>query len=296
MSDSWIVGGEPPAGGDTPGTTTLIDGTTFCISATNGDVDPSLTHGLFVRDTRFVSCWRLLVDGLSTQPVSVVVEGPARAAFVSRVRPSLRRPDPGLVVARRRVVGDGMIEDLELLNLSPEELRVEVTYEVDADFAHLFEVKADRVRPRGFHSVEADRTVMTYSFRESGRSRRLVLDLPEDADAGPGQIRLTVDLAPHASWRTRFMFRVEVDDQPVALGHRDEHAGGAAPAPPRHRPLAVPRLRRATRRSPAPGALPPRTSRRCASTTPTILTRWSLPRAPRGSWRSSGATRSSPPG
>jgi len=230
VSDSWVVGGEPPTGGDAPGTTTLIDGTTFCISSITGDIDPALTEGLFVRDTRFLSRWRMLVDGSPTQPVSVVTEEPFRAAFVSRPRPSVRRPDPGLLVARRRIVGDGMTEELELRNLSAEALTVEVTFEVDADFAHLFEVKADQVRPRGFHSVEVAKNEMLYAFREDGRSRRLRLSMPPEVDAGPGEIRLTVVLAPRERWQRRFEFRVEVDGRMVALAHGEFAAGERRPA------------------------------------------------------------------
>jgi glycogen debranching enzyme len=219
MTEAWILAEEPPAGGQAPGTTTLIEGTTFCISGTNGDIDAAMTQGLFVRDTRFVSCWRLHVGGVATQPVSSVSSEPFSAAFVSRIRPSAAHPDPGLLVARRRSVGDGMVEELELRNLTARPIHVEVAIEVDADFAHLFEVKADRVRPRGFHSVEVRGQEMIYSFRDNGRSRRLKISLPPEADAGPGQILFSVDLGARDSWRTCFEFRVELDEQPVELRH-----------------------------------------------------------------------------
>jgi hypothetical protein len=41
----------------------LIEGSSFCVSTSNGDVFPDRPQGLFVADTRVVSDWRLYLDG-----------------------------------------------------------------------------------------------------------------------------------------------------------------------------------------------------------------------------------------
>ena len=37
-----------------PGAVTIVEGTSFCVSGPNGDMEPSLPHGAFYRDTRVV--------------------------------------------------------------------------------------------------------------------------------------------------------------------------------------------------------------------------------------------------
>ncbi|WP_426762672.1 glycogen debranching N-terminal domain-containing protein [Pseudarthrobacter sp. 1G09] len=41
------------------GTVTLVEGSSFCISAANGDIRPELPHGMFHEDTRILSGWTL---------------------------------------------------------------------------------------------------------------------------------------------------------------------------------------------------------------------------------------------
>ena len=56
-------------------TISILDGSTFVVSDRRGDIDagPDQPHGLFYRDTRFLSRWVLTVEGrplevLSTEP------------------------------------------------------------------------------------------------------------------------------------------------------------------------------------------------------------------------------------
>jgi hypothetical protein len=58
-----VSGEAPPRVGGDGGTTTLVAGTTFCLSADGGDVVPGGVQGLFVDDTRVVSARRLRIDG-----------------------------------------------------------------------------------------------------------------------------------------------------------------------------------------------------------------------------------------
>ena len=58
-------------------TISILDGSTFMVSDRRGDIDagPDQPHGLFFRDTRFLSRWILSVDGrpldvLSTDDIS----------------------------------------------------------------------------------------------------------------------------------------------------------------------------------------------------------------------------------
>ena len=230
MTDAWTYAAEPASGGVTPGLVTLLDGTTFCISNPLGDVEPGGSHGLFVADTRFLSCWRLRVDGATPGPLSVIESDPSGGSFVARVRPTPTRPTPQLVISRERYVGEGMSELLSVHNLGRESMTVQLVLELAADFAHLFEVKEDRFLPRGFHSVEAVSNAMVFEFRDGRRERQLSVSVPEGAAAGPGRMSFVVDLAPRGSWSVPFEFTIRVDDVPLVPRHRGGHPGPSASA------------------------------------------------------------------
>ena len=54
---------EPTRLGLDGGTVTLVEGSSFCVCRNDGDIDPGPPHGVFFRDTRILSAWRLRLDG-----------------------------------------------------------------------------------------------------------------------------------------------------------------------------------------------------------------------------------------
>jgi glycogen debranching enzyme len=133
----WTFADAPGTLGD--GAVTVMEGTTFCISDQVGDLPCGPASGLFVRDTRMLAHWRLTVGGVRPTPTTVSLEESFAALFASSVPSEV--PGVDLLVVRRRAVGDGMREDLSLLNPGPEEVRTRVELAVGTDFADLFEVK-----------------------------------------------------------------------------------------------------------------------------------------------------------
>ena len=129
------------------GSLSVVEGATFLISDLRGDVIPGGAHGLFHRDTRFLSRLELTVDGRRPEILAARTVDPYSARFVLR----LPWDGPGespLVATRNRFVQNGLHEDVEIANhgLDPVELAVEVG--IDADFADLFEVKARGDAPK----------------------------------------------------------------------------------------------------------------------------------------------------
>ncbi len=53
-------------------TISILDGSTFVVSDRRGDIDagPDQPHGLFYKDTRFISRWILTVDGFKPDVLS----------------------------------------------------------------------------------------------------------------------------------------------------------------------------------------------------------------------------------
>ncbi|MFB8281477.1 amylo-alpha-1,6-glucosidase [Nocardia colli] len=144
MSHPWGDGSDTEAPTAINAGVTLVEGSTFCISETSGAISPNRPAGLFVRDTRVLSHWRLTVDGMEPQPLTVRYDEPYSATLLARTAPRAGTADSTALVIIGRHVGDGMREDLVVRNLSGSPLECAIKLELDADFADLFEVKEGR--------------------------------------------------------------------------------------------------------------------------------------------------------
>jgi glycogen debranching enzyme len=209
-------GRSPVAGltaGDGP--VTLVEGRTFALSDPTGDMAPDLPHGLFVLDTRVLSRWELRLNGRRIEPLAVEVTDPYAATFAGRGFAARGRADADLVVFRRRHIGWGMREQVEITNQGLEPVPLVIEAACDVDFASLFEVKERRVpqpRARTLHS-EADHVRFTM---EDGEARRgTVIRLADPASVEPGLAVWRTTIPPGATWRTCIEVLVELDGDAV---------------------------------------------------------------------------------
>jgi glycogen debranching enzyme len=183
------------------GTTTLLEGSTFCRSSDLGDIHPGHPHGLFVSDTRVVSVWQLTLDGQPVELLRTIEQDPYAATFVGRAAPRTGLEDSTLLVLRRRsVADDGMQEDVVLRNLAGEAAGVLVAVTVAADFADLFEVKEGRIRLQpGVHlDVGVDTLIYTHAVAEQTQTMTLIAT--GDPHISPGQLSFRVVVPPHGEW------------------------------------------------------------------------------------------------
>jgi glycogen debranching enzyme len=148
MTTPWTYAGSPPALSHADGTVTLVEGQTFCLSAPGGDFVADLPHGLFVLDTRVLSRWELRINGHVLEPLAAAPNAPFEASFIGRGHPGPSEADAGILVFRRRSIGNGLQERIVVRNYGLDPANVVVELGCDSDFAGLFEVKEDRVRPR----------------------------------------------------------------------------------------------------------------------------------------------------
>jgi hypothetical protein len=61
---------------------TLVEGSTFAVSGRSGDMNSDGPQGLFFRDVRVLSTWRLRLDDRPVQVLTVLAEEPFRASFL----------------------------------------------------------------------------------------------------------------------------------------------------------------------------------------------------------------------
>jgi glycogen debranching enzyme len=215
VAEAWAFTGPPSGSGLADATVTLVDGTSFCISAPTGDIDPGTSQGLFYRDTRFLSCWQLRVNDAVVQPLSIIPHDPFSATFVAKVRPPDGRADSTLLVVRRRFVGNGMREDLVIQNMAQKPAVTLVTLTADVDFAHVFDVKDGRPSRHNEKTVGTSLSSMTFSFSSPELSRSLELRVTGEAKVSAGSVNFEVVVPAKGEWSTCLELRLSMDQDQV---------------------------------------------------------------------------------
>lgn len=190
----------------------LVEGTSFCASGPDGDISPDVAQGLFVRDTRVLSGWRLRVDGKPVQSLATVPAEPFEATFVGRVVGRTSDADSTLVVERHRLVGTGMRETISIRNHGTEPAGLHVTLEADADFADLFEVKEgiQQTRVRVEHRASAEELSF---WTNGGSTRRGVRISATGGTATPHAFTFRAVVPPQGTWSTTVEVLASVADQ-----------------------------------------------------------------------------------
>ena len=175
----WVLATEPTSLGDPSGLVTLVDGQTFCLSGRSGDFSTNPTHGVFFADMRVLSQARLLVGGVTVEPLAVSLADASGATFVGRSIPASQK-EPRVLVVRRRRLGSVWHEQVELRNTYAAPVSVVVELEVAADFADVFAIKAGRPSSEGEHSLEVREHSLLFGWRlgEVHRQAELTVEGP----------------------------------------------------------------------------------------------------------------------
>ncbi len=207
VSDPWIFAGESVSLGQPTGMVTLVEEAAFCISGRSGDMAQNSPQGLFFRDTRFVSCFELRVNGYQPEPLAAESTEPFSARFVSRARPRPGKGDSTLLVFRDRHVGRGMREDLEVRNLGQEAAYCRVEITVEADFADVFQVKEGRSGPTdGELVIEHPANGVVFRYRRGTTRRATRVTFSQPVQAVEGTVAFEVIVPAHASWSMCLQF------------------------------------------------------------------------------------------
>ena len=181
----------------------ILDGNTFVVSDSRGDIEASLTDptGLFSFDTRFLSEWVLTVNGQRLTPLSTDDLQYFETRFFLVPGTGTVYVDSKLSVIRSRAVGNGFHEELKILN--HDEKPVDLTIRIDAgsDFADLFEVK-DALKKKGSYSarVKDGRLVLGYQRDTFARATDISATAPARVDKKG--LTFKARIAPQGEWST----------------------------------------------------------------------------------------------
>lgn len=202
----------------------------FMSASRDGDLRNN--GGLFYRDTRFLSDYRLL---LGDRPPLMLKASDERSWSVQIVQMSapLALPDgrelpAGTVrIYRQRLIHGAMIERITLISFAAEPIRIPLEIQVAADFADIFEVRGTTRARRGVVNrpeMQGDTLVLSYlgldgverrtEVRCTARARQAAaVHLPGGSAAGavPGAaLRLDLELAPQQAVTFEVFIRIVV--------------------------------------------------------------------------------------
>src|SRR5881409_3615617 len=118
----------------------ILEGATFCICDELGDLHGE-GEGLFSEDTRFLSRFRLTINGKRPLLLSSDKIEYFSAAFFMRNPLSGGLDYDALSIRRERFVGDGMQDSFAVQNQGMKPVEFDLELEIGTDFADIFAVK-----------------------------------------------------------------------------------------------------------------------------------------------------------
>jgi glycogen debranching enzyme len=193
-----------------PPVVTINQGSTFMVTAEDGQIHADSDQGVFADDTRFVSSYAIFANGAPWQLLASSAISYYAARF-NLTNPRFETEDGpvsagtlGLSLVRN--VADGVHEDIDVVNHSRSSVRFNLEIAIRSDFADLFEVKARSFVRRGRITAkweEAGELETSYTNRDF--SRRFIYHL-KDSTSQPsyanGRISFEIALPPGERWHS----------------------------------------------------------------------------------------------
>ena len=181
----------------------ILDGNTFVVSDSRGDIEASLTDptGLFSFDTRFLSRWVLTVNGDRLNSLSVDDLQYFESRFFLVPGTGTVYVDANLSVIRRRSVGAGFEEEVAVLNHDNEPVKLAIRIDAACDFADLFEVK-DALRKKGKSSTRVERSRLVLEYARDTYRRYTTIAASGPAKYDDKGVAFAVTIPAHEEWRT----------------------------------------------------------------------------------------------
>jgi len=155
----------------------ILDGSTFVVSNKNGDIEagPNQPHGFFFKDTRHLSRWVLTLNGKRLDVLSTETVEYYFAQFFLFPPSGTIYKDVNASVIRRRFVGEGLAEEITVMNHDATPHELELCVEADTDFADLFEVK-DVLPKKGERYCEVRDGRLVLGYRRGEFVRETIIE------------------------------------------------------------------------------------------------------------------------
>lgn len=208
----------------------VLDGSTFMLSDSRGDVDEGSVTGLFHEDTRYLSRFLLTINGERPELLSSGGVDHYSAAFFLTNPDLTGVPAGSLSIQRYRFLGPGLSEVLLVQSHLDKPVQVEMRLSVAADFADLFEVKKMELAKRGAFkfSSEPKASLLLFEY-EHGDFRAATRVHSTERGRLTGQdLVFKTALEPASTWKTRIQVSVRRGDEVLEPVEEEEHGASRA--------------------------------------------------------------------
>jgi hypothetical protein len=198
-----------------------FDGPTLLLCDPTGDVERHSVGGLYRHDTRYLSEWRLLVQG---KPLVLLTSQPLDSScqlfyLTNQEAPGL--PSQAITVRRKRMIGSGMAEMITVTSHLQEPVTLRIELVADADFSSVAEVRRDYAEPVGNWRTERSGAIVRWTYEHDGfaavsevsssePAHVIVPDHPPFRPGLPGagptilaRFCYEIELTPHQGWQTQ---------------------------------------------------------------------------------------------
>ncbi|MFG3577485.1 amylo-alpha-1,6-glucosidase [Micromonospora chersina] len=182
----------------------VLDGNVFVLSEDNGDIEANLANpcGFFDFDTRFLSVWRLTLDGERLHPLSVAERDHLHLRFFLVPGRPTHYVDAKSSVIRERTITGGVFEErLTVFNHDHMPVEYTVRLDVGSDFSPILAVSVERQPPGRLYQCTEERGLRLGYQRERFQRETLVTS-SEPVRVDERGLTWTVRLAPKQSWTT----------------------------------------------------------------------------------------------
>jgi glycogen debranching enzyme len=183
----------------------VLDGSTFVVGDRRGDVlrQTGQPHGFFSSDTRFISRWELLMDGVRGELLSVNQSEDLAARFFLAAPTATPHDESSYSVIRERVLDQVWFERLTVINNRNEPISLHLQLLIDADFADIFELKDGGPRTRAI-TRRHDDAEMTLSYARERFARTVTISASRPARIDPASFGFELALEPREQWAVDF--------------------------------------------------------------------------------------------
>ena len=187
-------------------TRVLLNGDTFAVFDRGGDIHPLGIgqQGLYHKETRYLSRLELRINGVRPLLLSSTIREDNVLFGVDMTNPDLKNPSGDLLprgtlhIYRAKFLTDSVCYDRTTVhNYGEKPADVELTFEFEADFADIFEVRGEKRLRRGDHlpdEVEHSATIMAYEGLDRVRRTTRVECSAENCTARDSEISVPVHL------------------------------------------------------------------------------------------------------
>jgi glycogen debranching enzyme len=216
----------------------LNGGGTALSCGPDGAIHAESLQGLFAGDTRVLSTYRIALAGHAWHILSRTRSGPSTAQWDMQnptiMTPGGELPEGTLHLRLRRRLSGALHDDLTLTSFIDRPVSLRLSFQLDADFADIFQVKDGSMPPRlGVQRVPG-RNGIRFAYERNGFRREMIVSFrPSMGTAMPAGAHVAFDLVlePRQPWHCCMEGVPGLDGAQIGfLG--DPHALEASPAGP----------------------------------------------------------------